>query len=202
MFSQANAAAASKLTKKEVAATLFWLQEVVLHRKEWVDPSEHLAFRPLSCRVPLPGLPRDMSVSLSGYECHVRRAVEALCLGLRISFSHRMERRKMTHLVTNSTCPTAKFTKATEWGKRVVTAAWLYACVEQGRAVPEGGFYPPPPEVDPGAHPSNPRTRLHARPRAPAHENLRAIAYASRKRRSASARMLLSMHAPIARFSG
>ncbi|KAJ3548746.1 hypothetical protein NMY22_g1144 [Coprinellus aureogranulatus] len=113
-----------------------WLEQCI-HEERVVPVDDHVSFRPLAIRTPVPGA-NAIHIGLSGLEqsesCFTRRLLKAFGVNLIPMFS-----KKATHLL----CPSGmglKFDKAQEWGIPVVTNEWLAAIAETG-AIPLGDAY-------------------------------------------------------------
>ncbi|KAE9372332.1 hypothetical protein N431DRAFT_483146 [Stipitochalara longipes BDJ] len=110
--------------------TLWWLERC-LHRKEFIDPTDHIIGRPFPV-FPIKGF-SDVIVSTSAFSgidlLHVTKAVELI--GAKYSEDLTPQ---STVLVTKSVTAIRKdkFDHAQEWGVPIVTADWLWDSIKKG----------------------------------------------------------------------
>lgn len=102
-----------------------------------LDPSEHIAFRPLSISLPLPGTSK-IQVHLSGFTVENATYYKRLVKALGMNFSEKLGK-QTTHLVCLQT-KGQKYEKALEWGVHVVRPEWLVDMAKTGRMGREAAF--------------------------------------------------------------
>ena len=92
------------------------------------DTNGHILYSPLPCCVPLPGF-ENIRFCVSQYDDKDRVLLRNLCFVLGAKFVEKLTK-KVTHLICKFTDGT-KFEAACKWGKKCITAEWIYECVSQ-----------------------------------------------------------------------
>lgn len=121
--------------------TCFWLDEC-LKQSCILSPENSVAFKPLPCDVPIPGLSGgSIRMSTSNYTEDTKREIRMMCVLVDAKYSDQLSRAKNTHLLS----PVAsgkKYEAAMNWGLKVATREWLETCIKSGKLVDESEFKP------------------------------------------------------------
>ncbi|EFJ29260.1 hypothetical protein SELMODRAFT_451419 [Selaginella moellendorffii] len=111
--------------------SIHWLQQCLLEGK-LLDTKGHVLYRPLPCRIPLPGF-ESFRLCISQYDDKDRTLCRHLCGLLGAKFNNTLTK-KVTHLLCKAG-DGDKFQAAVLLGIPAVTIEWLYACVGQNAVV-------------------------------------------------------------------
>ncbi|KAJ9095602.1 hypothetical protein QFC21_005473 [Naganishia friedmannii] len=132
----------SKLKSKTTRVTESWI-EMCLTENRLIPPEEHVAYKPLSAPMPVPGL-LGKAIHLSGYQetselWILRRLVRAFGAEVPLQLS----KRGTTYLVCKEPGNPKHF-KAIQWGLPAVRQDWLFHVAKTGDASTEGFELPVP----------------------------------------------------------
>ncbi|KAJ9115002.1 hypothetical protein QFC22_005330 [Naganishia vaughanmartiniae] len=132
----------SRLKSKTTRVTESWI-EMCLTENRMIPPEEHVAYKPLSAPMPVPGL-QGKSIHLSGYQetselWILRRLVRAFGAEVPLELS----KRGTTHLVCKEPGNNKHF-KALQWGLPALRQDWLFHVAKTGDASTEGFELPIP----------------------------------------------------------
>lgn len=91
-----------------------------------LDVGSHILYKPLPCRIPLPGF-ESMRFCVSQYEEKERILLRNLCHVLGAKFTEKLSR-NVTHLLCKFTGG-PKYEAACTWNIKTITADWLHECI-------------------------------------------------------------------------
>lgn len=110
-----------------------------LEESAMLDVGSHILYKPLPCRIPLPGF-ESMRFCVSQYEEKERILLRNLCHVLGAKFTEKLSR-NVTHLLCKFTGG-PKYEAACTWNIKTITADWLHECVRQDTVLPCDEFRP------------------------------------------------------------
>lgn len=110
-----------------------------LEERAMLDVGSHILYKPLPCRIPLPGL-ESMRFCVSQYEEKERILLRNLCHVLGAKFTEKLSR-NVTHLLCKFTGG-PKYEAACIWNIKTITADWLHECVRQDTVLSCDKFHP------------------------------------------------------------
>lgn len=110
-----------------------------LEESAMLDVGSHMLYKPLPCRIPLPGF-EGKRFCVSQYEEKERLLLRNLCHVLGAKFTEKLSR-NVTHLLCKFTGG-PKYEAARTWNIETITADWLHECVRQDTVLPCDKFRP------------------------------------------------------------
>lgn len=110
-----------------------------LEERAMLDVGSHILYKPLPCRIPLPGF-ESMRFCVSQYEEKERILLRNLCHVLGAKFTEKLSR-NVTHLLCKFTGG-PKYEAACTWNIKTITADWLHECIRQDTTLPCDKFHP------------------------------------------------------------
>lgn len=124
------------ITKSELTVTAEWIDQCICHDK-LLQTDSCVLFRPTTFPFEIPEF-KDFQFTISGFQAETtdfhrrRQTLTDIIQRTGASYSERLRKSRTTHLLYESK-DSEKYTKACEWGVRVVTSSWLVDCVRAGR---------------------------------------------------------------------